>query len=249
LINERVKRYRENAVGYLEQEGLLKDGNFVLVDIGWNGSLQRSISRLLEMKGTGFPVNGLYFGLRKVVKYKTSDKSDTFCFSPGKSRGLEKESYIIPIIELFTAADHGGVTKYEFKNNCYKPVLKSGANVHGIRWGIGIQQHAMTHLAERIEGQSFDDLLPGIYQNLRRFIRTPSLREAQVYGSYPDAEDQNESYYFPLARKYNGLELFRHYKYGYLHHHNEWKEGARRLSRGLFGRYLWHRWSKKNEIH
>ncbi|MCK5057139.1 MAG: HAD-IA family hydrolase [Candidatus Aminicenantes bacterium] len=232
LLEERIKVYRENAWGYLQQEELTKDGSFVLVDIGWNGTLQRSISRLLEMKKKNFPVNGLYFGLRRALKHKDSDKSDTFFFSPGQPQGLERETHIIPMIELFTAADHGGVVKYEFKDNRYKPVLASSENTHGIRWGIRIQQQAMTYLAERIESNSLDDLLPGIYQNLRQFVRTPSLREAEVYGSYLDAEDQNESYYFPLARKYNCLELFRHYKYGYLHHHNEWKEGARRLSHG-----------------
>jgi len=245
LIEERLQVYRENAYGYLRQEGLTEDGSFVLIDIGWNGTLQRSISRLLEMKRKNFPVNGLYFGLRRVLKHKDSDKSDTFFFSPEKPQGLERETHIIPMIELFTAADHGGVVKYEFKDNRYKPVLRSSENTHGIRWGIRVQQQAMTYLAERIEGHSLDDQLPGIYQNLRQFVRTPTLREAQVYGSYLDAEDQNESYYLPLARKFNFFELFRHYKYGYLHHHNEWKEGARRLSRGLFGCYLWRRWSKR----
>jgi len=248
LVEERTQEYRANTLGYLEQEGVTKEGRFALIDIGWNGTLQRSISRLLETTNKTFPVKGLYFGLRRVLKHKDSDKLETFFFSPGKSRGLEKESHIIPIIELFSAADHGGVLKYEFKDTRYQPVLRDGENSRGVRWGVKVQHRAMTCLAERIAGISLDELLPGIDQNLRQFVRAPSLREAKVYGSYLDAEDQNESYYSPLARKYNLFELYCHYKHGYRHHHNEWVEGARRLSRGLCGRYLWHRWSTKNDV-
>jgi predicted HAD superfamily hydrolase len=230
LLKKRIAQYREKASGYLQQEGLAKDDRFVLVDIGWNGTLQRSISRLLAKQGKNHPVKGLYFGLHRELKHKPADRLEAFFFSPGKPHGLEQESYIVPIIEMFTAADHGGTVKYEFRDNKYEPVLRNSKNTTGIRWGVKIQQEAMVYLAEAMAAAPAGELRQGIEQNLRLFIKNPTLREAEVYGSYLDAEDQNESYYFPLARKFNLIELFRHYKYGYVHHHNEWREGARKLS-------------------
>ncbi len=58
----------------------------------------------------------------------------------------------------------------------------------------------------------------------------PSRLEAKVYGSYLDAEDQNESYHLALAKPFNLLELVLHKFFRFQHHHNEWIHGAVCLS-------------------
>lgn len=242
LIQNRVKLYRKNTLAYLQQEGLEKDGKFALVDIGWNGTLQRSISRLLEMQGKDFPINGFYLGLRREIKHKNADRLEAFFFSPGNPHGLEKESYIIPMIELFAAADHGGVIKYEpiIKAGQIKAILKNKKNSKGIRWGVKVQHQAMETLAEKIKENNIDcsGMENIIFENTRSFITNPTREEAGVYGSFPIAEDQNEAYSLPMAEKYNLFQLFKHFKQGFQHHHNEWKEAARKLSNQPFTRLL-----------
>ena len=40
-----------NVIGYLKQEGLLDDISYAIVDSGWVGSIQKSISHLVESTG------------------------------------------------------------------------------------------------------------------------------------------------------------------------------------------------------
>jgi len=248
LIQSRIKIYRENTLGYLQQENLAKDGTFALVDIGWNGTLQRSISRLLEMKGNDFAINGFYFGLQRSLKHKRSDTLETFFFSPETPHGLEKETYIIPIIEMFTAADHGGVIKYISENGQFKAILKDSKDRKVIHWGGKIQQRAMATLSEKITENNIDfsAIENIIFENTRLFITDPSREEAKVYGSFQIAEDQNEAYSLPLAEKYNLSQLYKHFRQDFKHHHNEWIEAARKLSNPSITRYF-EKWSHRKK--
>jgi hypothetical protein len=90
-----------------------------------------------------------------------------------------------------------------------------------------------------------DGIQDPIFENVRLFITGPSREEAETYGLYMDAEDQNESYFLPLAKKYNLPELFNHLKSGRLHHHNEWKEAALALSNKIITKYLTKFFKKK----
>lgn len=54
---------RQRLVGYWAESGLLTAAHPALVDIGWHGSLQRAVRRVLGLSGLERPLGGLYFGL------------------------------------------------------------------------------------------------------------------------------------------------------------------------------------------
>lgn len=234
LVFQRVKHNRDALWGYLKQNGLTEPINYALIDIGWSGTLQRSISKILDIKGYNKPVTGLYFGLRRRLKYKNSDILEGFFTTPEKKSSVTKKTYIVPMLELFTAADHGGTRKYIKKSDYYKPVLKNKKNLNALKWGLKIQHNAMhkfTNMLMECKFEKIPDIIQNrIDKNFTNFILNPSYAEAKKYGHFLDAEDQNESYYLPLAKKYNFIEAFKHFRFGYLHHHNEWKEGAEALT-------------------
>ena len=124
FIYPKVKEYRNNAYKYFKQEGLISDDQWAIVDIGWNGTLQRSISRILELNKYNSSVKGLYFGLRSRKKNKDSDQMFAYFLDYNKPAQIEDTISIIPIIELFVAADHGGVKRYSIIDNSIQPVLK-----------------------------------------------------------------------------------------------------------------------------
>ena len=242
-IFSNVEFCKPRTIGYLKQEGLTEDENFAVIDIGWQGTLQKSISRILHDNGHNFPVKGLYFWLKRRLKYKESDDLQSYFPDRWHNSKFKSRAYIIPMMEAFVAADHGGVVSYDLDGESYRPVLKSHLNAMGIDWGISVQQEAMQKFAELITSakynmaDNFFECQEVIADNFAAFMLSPTLTEASVYGQYPDSEDQYESYHLPLAEKYSFTECIKHRLFGYKHHHNEWSQASVAMSNGL-GRRL-----------
>ena len=229
----RIGRYKANTIGYFHQEGLFRPGKLAVVDIGWSGTLQRSISRLMAMEGDNKPLAGFYFGLKNRKKHKESDCLYAWFTDYTAPRALDRETYIIPMTELFTAADHGGVVCHEYTDGRFVPVLKERINATGASWGVQVQQDAMLEYTKAVlslgRGVVEDNRASDIdffEENYRRFLLSPTYEEADTYGMYMIAEDQNESYHVPLARGYSCLELLKLAITGRGRHHNEWQQGA-----------------------
>lgn len=231
-IKEKATVFRLNATGYFMQEGLFTDEDYALVDIGWNGTLQRSISRMLNLKGYTNSVKGFYFGIRSRKLFKEQDTMEAFFSDQNNLNKIERLVYIVPMMELFVAADHGGVSSYKKHDDKYSPVLRSDKNDQGISWGIDVQHKAYQYLVKSLIESNIERYfnINTLTELLKLFLITPELNEAIVYGSYPLAEEQNESYFTPLAQKYTISELLKVKKNKFRHNHNEWDAGALRMS-------------------
>lgn len=237
------ERARQNAIAYLEQNGLMSDHSFAIVDIGWRGTLQKCISRLLDSAGQTAPVTGFYFGLLGTKRHKPEDELVSFFFDTSDTSKVDALVYLVAVLELFVAAQHGGVAGYRTVNGKAEPTLRREKNAHGLAWGLATQQRAMLKLTEALCAQPGFDLAArnvseDTVRNLERFARCPSLEEAQIYGAHLDAEDQNESVFAPLARPFSFRDLRRHRDEGFLHHHNEWSAGAVALTLPIYRRWL-----------
>ena len=241
-ILRKAALYRDNTFGYLSQAGLLKDESYALVDIGWNGTLQRSISRILSLHGINYPIKGYYFGIRNRKLFKKNDEMSAYFTDYRKPHPLDKISYIVPLAELFVVADHGGIISYEKNGSSYSPVLRIVPDHPVLTWGVKLQQQGMVACATAISSNSIDIreffAASFLQSNFARFVLNPSVDEALVYGSFPDAEDQNESYFVPLARSYSLIELVKHRLYRFRHHHNEWAQAALCISSPFLVKFL-----------
>jgi len=234
---------RKDAVAYLEQNKLTSDSSFALVDIGWRGTLQKCISRLLESTGRTDPVTGFYFGLLGTRRHKPDDELVPFFFDASETSMVDPHTYLVGVLELFVAARHGGVSGFHMVDGKVEPAFRTVQNENGLAWGLATQQRAMLELTEALCAQpglnlAVDAINKDTVLNLERFTRCPSHEEAQVYGAHLDAEDQNESVFAPLARPFSFGELRRHRDKGFLHHHNEWSAGAVALTSPIYRRWL-----------
>ena len=212
IILERSAEFRKNALGYFQQEGLADPIRFGIVDIGWNGRLQYSLSRLLAC-GEMYPqegVYGFYFALSRRFKAFESEKLLSY-FSDVDRPHEERDRlcYYRELFELFVAADHGGTIKFAKEGEMYHPVLRSKLNEQAIQWGLKIQQEAITKFCEiftkNLDKQQYstESGLIGVEILLKEFIKNPNRSEADVFGSFTVAEDQNETKFHELAPKYN----------------------------------------------
>lgn len=225
---------------YLLQEGFYESPNVSIVDIGWGGTLQTAIANISNFFNSSQKVFGYYFGItRNPGNILNNSFSGWFTNLKVQSK-IEKEIYIIPMLELFTAANHGGVESYEQdqKTNFIKPVLRSEVNINCTYWYLDLQhKNILAYSDKLIEVAkiynliSYDDFNPHIFESrLRIFMLDPDYYEALAYGAFLDAEDQNESIYRNMSEKYTINEMLAYKKSDFMHTHNEWRQGAYKIS-------------------
>lgn len=117
---ERVKA-RRLAVSYYHAQGLFLDENqpYAIVDIGWKGSIQDCLSRIVENR---YRIKGFYYGLTGNVKVENHNTKTGLVFEdfPVKSPEFEVFSINYRMLERLLCANHGGCVGYEAN----EPVLK-----------------------------------------------------------------------------------------------------------------------------
>ncbi|MCT3541026.1 hypothetical protein EFS45_09340 [Lactobacillus crispatus] len=115
----------ELAIKYLKQEGF--KNKFAIVDIGWNGSMQRALVNILNNAGVKFDMTGFFVAQRDEF-YKNSKyiKNKGYLFDYNKVSS--EENLLLnsgtPLLEFLFSADHGSTLKYkENKDGKIIPVL------------------------------------------------------------------------------------------------------------------------------
>lgn len=209
LVLESAAVARHTLVSYLNQEGIHAGARIAFVDIGWNGRLQRSLSRVMDIAGIK-PAGGLmgfYFGLRQ--RLKASAEDNLFAWYYDEENELKRFNNVV-ILEKFVEATHGSVIGYKKENDRIEPVLKEEKNREALDWGLEVQQASIL---------SFTDLLCSVIPNIDKqdlnnsdnwttiteilltdFCIKPSPLDARIFGSVAISEDQNHARSYPLAK-------------------------------------------------
>lgn len=239
FLSPRVEAARETALEYMNQEGMCDNTTWAMVDIGWSGTLQRSVSRILDVSGAQQDVTGLYFGLKRHKKHRDGDRMMSYFSHPGSPRSVEYAGYPVPVFEAFSAARHGGVERYQRLGNGYLgPKLRAVENRRAIDWGVEVQQDAIQTYAELLSAideptlsalSASTDLLEELFAE---FFLRPTRAEAVAFGAFPDSEDQNESYHLPLAQPYRFRDFLAARKGSSARYHNEWVPASLKLTAG-----------------
>ena len=231
-IIKKAKEYRKNTIEYFIQEGFIDDTKFAIVDIGWRGRMQKSLSRLLSESGI-YPRNGLiglYYQLESSVPPMNSDK--LYAYLPQQDKTHKKLSVFKPMMELFVSADHGGTIRYEKKKENIVPILRS-SNAEQL-WGVDIQQKAIIDVTNMLtdyldrnqqELSGFFSLIANDIFEL--FIKNPSKEETESYGVIKISEEQCDNIFFELAPKYTIRDFCPLCSNKQIFHHNIWEEGSK----------------------
>jgi predicted HAD superfamily hydrolase len=200
LVLETVQRLATQAAGrartlllrYLEQEGVLAGAPFALVDMGWNGNLQRCLGRSLWLAGhpDKARLTGFYFGLRRAASVPEGHTMLDY-WSQLEEAGHDLESQNISMFEMVTAADHGSTTHYEAAGTVVVPRLAAPRNSEALAWGLAELQSAILAFGARFldfAGQTRPALAE--FQRVTRrlfelFYFQPAREEAEVWGQFP----------------------------------------------------------------
>jgi predicted HAD superfamily hydrolase len=210
VSNSRKKR--ELAISYLEQERFLDGVPAAIVDIGWYGNLQRSLTEILTLAGHRCEVTGFYFGL--LAKNRLSAESNYLSYwnqlSEARFRIREQN---LAMFELFTAGTHGSVMGYEQMGEKIRPVLNHSRNLAAEEWGLHILQQAACQFAsvlltainrESLPVPEYRQITARVYD---LFYKHPSKEEARVWGSFKYSEDPSESSVEQMVPDWNWRQI------------------------------------------
>lgn len=201
LVLSKAAAVRTLLIAYMKQEGIHAKSKMAFVDIGWNGRLQRSLSKVMHMAGLRPEegVMGYYFGLIQRSKAFTNDTLNAYYY--------DRENNIVPfydtsMLEKFVEADHGSVLKYTKENNVTTPLLKEKENKRALEWGLEIQQEITIDFTRKLIKQLGNFHQEELYhfENWRKlaeisfedFCLNPTIDEARVFGSITFSEGQND---------------------------------------------------------
>lgn len=231
-ILEKANCKRKIVIEYLIQEGFEKNKKIGIVDVGWRGRQQVSLSKILDAGGI-YPKDGIYgfyISLINPVKPYKEDKFLEFLSSkyyPEIIYGYEG------IYETFLRATHGSCIDYE--KNTY------GGNVIPVCRSIDKQDLLITEvihkgaisfvdkfdkhiLREAIEIE--EELGKEIFLHLMNRFFHPETEDVLAFSYIKLFEDQEESVAYNLVDRINLRQLFVILLKGRIPDRHIWIEGS-----------------------
>ena len=227
---------RELLIRYLGQEGLLDDDRWALVDVGWRGRAQASLSRVLAMAGRP-PARGFYFGMIIDSTDPAIGSIESYLFHRNEAaeRGYFRSMWgYFQILEMFCSGTHGTTLGYRDENGLVVPVLKEKRNTHLETWGGDALRAAVRSFARNLDFDFVDpyrDCRAAVADLLRAFWTEPSPAEAREWGAFMYEDDQTGV--APLAEPYTLRHIFRGLRHGVmpLHNRSTWWQASMLLAR------------------
>ncbi|MGB1255147.1 MAG: HAD-IA family hydrolase [Thiolinea sp.] len=223
LADERVQncirpvgeQHRQFLEGYLQQVGFFGAESIALVDIGWNGTVQKFLKQAFGER-VDFPrVHGYYFAF--VPKMYNDFGRNNFCEGIIHDSRRDNACERIPaefeeIFEQGARAQGATTIAYQQAGNLIEPVFKPDSApdrkaelacnpiVAEIQRGV-LQHWQHFLLVQRLTGYSSIDLLPYVYGQLERAIVYPSREESQMLTRLVHTEDFGDDHVLDLGKE------------------------------------------------
>ncbi len=239
-IKAAAQAERVHLVGYLQHVGMASAENAVIVDVGWNCSIQRSLSDFLDRTGRSVNIHGVYIGSNLKASPDLDVRGLYFC---GGEPSAAAE-FIISSVEvmelLFTSPESTIVTvkgtdgAFEIVRSLYKEeATKQHAASRIIAGAEGFARYVSS--AGLLNFITTDEARRSALDDYRTLVRTPSRALATCAASINHSVGIAGSEQRPLA--YVGLHWKRPFNLLRFYYQSFWK-GATSVHFGKIERML-----------
>ncbi|MEM8571561.1 MAG: hypothetical protein AAGG56_11715 [Pseudomonadota bacterium] len=229
------KPMHDDALAYLEQEGLLDGTPYGFFDLGMNLTMIRLLDAIVpEDLRAKISLNAG----RKLESLGDGRKGLYFLMNNG-GMGTQPMRGAVTFFELILCADHATTIGYRREDDKIVPVLKDDPNVQRmIEWGVPAMSRAVEAVAEElpIENEMTDacaDLRTPLFRALALFWKAPTRSEAALLARFPFEDGWgNESETMAISSPLGAWETIEAlvrgtYKNRTRHH---WRAGSAALS-------------------
>lgn len=207
IVTEKSQQAYDITMAYFKQENLTEQHHIGIVDTGWTGSMQYTLSKLFSCAHINTKITGYYFGLYNRQKPNEKSVYNAWYFSPQKSTALSVK-FNNNLMECICSAPHGMTTGYCEENNVISPVFAASAatekNAEIVAEQIRIIEKFALLTAEKMtldEFESFDKKqLHSLSQKLLvKLMFRPQMEVANAFSKFYFCDDVSEIYCKPLV--------------------------------------------------
>lgn len=209
----------ESTMGYLQQEGLLSDVPYAIVDSGWVGTFQQSLQTLIQSRVPDIHIEGYYFGMYETPFEANTGDYHGWYFMPGT--GLRRKVYFSnSLFEAVCGADEGMTLGYFRKDGKYLPRLDKDGNPNGEKQRRNLE--ALRCFLEKYDlhpagcdthsgGNSFQthsrDGRRLVNKLFTLFMAEPTVLETESFGDYLFSDDVLTGNCRTVADRLTGKEI------------------------------------------
>ena len=192
IVLEHAEPARSLARAYLQQEGFDDSKRPLVVDIGWNGRMQRSLARI---SGNSRRITGLYLGIARVPPEQTGTL-EGWLVDVRERRGMEITRHGA-VLETLFSAPHGTVyAYYRAQDGSVTPHLATADPIKDC-WPNLVLMHRVIAQVMSIAVRQLDPdhALPNrveryVHREVARWLRAPSREEAAAFRQFGFGSDQ-----------------------------------------------------------
>lgn len=209
------RKHKELLENYLEQVGFFAQDKVALVDIGWNGTVQKFLKQAFGDRADFPVVQGYYFAF--VPKMYNDFGPNNFCEGIIHDSRRDNACERIPaefeeIFEQGARAAGATTVAYQRIEGMVEPVFKPdhapdrraelACNEQIAAMQAGVMAHWQYFLeVQRLTGYSSQDLLPYVYGQLERAIVYPNREESRMLTRLVHTEDFGDDHVLDLGKR------------------------------------------------
>lgn len=119
------QEYNREIIGYFTQERLCEYKRLGIVDMGWNGTMQRGIRQLCRQTIPDFSCMGFYYGLWNSAsgnRYAAGPMESAFFSEFDRDTDMRKNTQGVDIIEELHSAPGGSTARFKYIDGRWEPV-------------------------------------------------------------------------------------------------------------------------------
>lgn len=196
IVLERARSELGALNHYFRGEGLLEGGQMAIVDLGWHGTLQNSMDRLIRRMGATTRLTGYYMGTFPAAKRYADRGQKMHGYLCEEGNPVELHAAIRTSVELFEwvfSAPHGSVCNFHATAEGIEPVF-ADFEFEAERWeaAFAMQAGIFRFIDDYLsiwQGQTLPAVPPE--EAMRRFhdaLAHPTPEEARRLGNLQHAE-------------------------------------------------------------
>lgn len=223
----------KNILAYLSQIGM--SGNCAIVDIGWNGSMQYYLEKIIETGGVNASINGYYVGMSQTVPIK--GHAEGYIFSKGNLNQRKSVTCFFGVFEKFLQSFEGSTDSYKEDGPTIRPVLKAYEYEDDMRVADCIkafQEGALRYVKEAINKNIVFPKKEDAYKSLIRFGKSPTYAETQMFRFFYNTDGEKQ-YFIPQKPIYK----YRPKEFIYDLSNSVWKTGFMKAAFRIPFPYFW----------
>jgi hypothetical protein len=196
VLLERAKSELDALRQYFGEAGLLDGGHVAIVDLGWHGTLQNAMDRLIKRMGATTTLTGYYMGTFPPAKRYAERGQVMRGYLCEEGNPVARYQAIRTSVELFEwvfSAPHGSVCNFRTGGARVEPVF-ADFTFESERWAAAsAMQAGALRFIDDYTGLWRDQTLPVVppdeaVRNFRAALARPTPEEAMRLGSLQHAE-------------------------------------------------------------